>query len=405
LRFLTAGESHGKYITGIIDEYPSGVQIDINFLNNELARRQKGFGRGHRMSIEKDTIEIISGVRKGRSTGSPVSFIIKNRDWNNWKEIMAIFPPASVASYSNNLKDRPPEDLKSKNGRLLNPRPGHADLNGYIKYRLDDIRDVIERSSARETAARVAAGGFAKIILKLLDIKVISYVNQIGKVILSRDPEISDISEDTLEEIEISEVRCPDREVSQKMKEEIKRAIENGDSLGGKFKVIATGVPPGLGSYSQWDRRIDGKIAQLFMSIPAVKAVEIGDGFKAPGVTGLNFHDEIYYRKGTGFYRKTNRAGGIEGGITNGEPLIIGACMKPVPTTAKGLRTVNIKTKKGEMSLKERSDVCAVPAASVVGEAMLSIAILSSIQEKFGKDNIDEILENYKNYREYLGKI
>jgi chorismate synthase len=399
LRFLTAGESHGKCITGIIDEYPSGVQIDISFLNNELARRQKGFGRGRRMSVEKDTIEIISGVRKGRSTGSPISFIIENRDWNNWKEIMAIFPRTPIARSGKESEGKESKD------RLLNPRPGHADLNGYLKYRLDDIRDVIERSSARETAARVAAGGFAKIILKLLDINVMSYVNQIGRVVLSKDIQANDINKDVLDEIEISEVRCPDRVISQKMKEEIATAIEDGDSLGGKFKVIATGVPPGLGSYSQWDRRIDGKIAQSFMSIPAVKAVEIGDGFKAPDMTGLNFHDEIYYKKSAGFYRKTNRAGGIEGGITNGGPVIVGACMKPIPTTQKGLQTVNIKTKKKDRSLKERSDVCAVPAASVVGEAVLSIEILSSMQEKFGKDSIEEIIENYNNYRAYLKKV
>jgi chorismate synthase len=391
LRFLTAGESHGKYLTGIIDEYPSGVEIDVNLLNRELYRRQSGFGRGGRMSIEDDTIEIISGVRKGKTTGSPVSFIIANRDWDNWKEVM----------------DTGPRGMERDSGkdRLLNPRPGHADLNGYIKYRLDDIRDVIERSSARETAARVAAGGFARTVLKLLGISIFSYVYQIGNVVLENRVKEENINESMLEEIELSEVRCPDKKISLKMKEEITRVIKNGDSIGGKFRVIATGVPPGLGSYEQWDKRIDSRIAGLFMSIPAVKAIEIGDGFIAPYMTGINFHDKIYYKKGTGFYRKTNRAGGIEGGITNGEPIVIGVSMKPVPTTSKGLRTVNIKTKKAAASLKERSDVCVVPAASVIGESMLSIAILNEIQEKFGKDNIDEILENYKNYKKYIGKI
>ena len=391
MKFLTAGESHGKSLIVIIDGYPSGVRIDIDFLNNELARRQMGSGRGKRMRIEKDTIDIISGMRKGRSTGSPISFIIKNTDYDNWKKIMDINLPVSTG-----------KDLEEK---LLNPRPGHADLNGYLKYRLDDIRDVIERSSARETAARVAVGGFAKIILKLLNISVFSYVNQIGKVVLSEEIDISSINKDILEEIEVSGVRCPDKKISLKMKEEILSAIEQGDSLGGKFKVIAKGVPPGIGSYSQWDRRIDGKIARSFMSIPAVKAVEIGDGFNAPNIMGSNFHDEIYYKRGTGFYRKTNRAGGIEGGITNGEPIIVGSCIKPIPTTLKGLRSINIKTKKSEKSLHERSDVCAVPAASVIGEAMLSIEILNSIQDKFGEDNIDEILENYSNYRKYLEKV
>jgi len=391
LRFLTAGESHGKYLTGIIDEYPSGVEIDVDLLNRELHRRQSGFGRGGRMSIEDDTIEIISGVRKGKTTGSPVSFIIANRDWDNWKEIMDTGPRGKE-------RDRGGD-------KLLNPRPGHADLNGYIKYRLDDIRDVIERSSARETAARVAVGCFARIILKLLGISIFSYVYQIGNIVLGNRVKEGRINESTLKEIESSEVRCPDKEISLKMKEEITRVIKNGDSIGGKFRVIATGIPPGLGSYEQWDKRIDSRIAGLFMSIPAVKAIEIGDGFMAPYITGINFHDKIYYKKGTGFYRKTNRAGGIEGGITNGESVVIGVSMKPVPTTSKGPGTVNIKTKKASASLKERSDVCVVPAASVIGESMLSIVILNEIQEKFGKDNIDEILENYKNYKKYIGKI
>lgn len=388
MRFLTAGESHGKGLVGIIDDYPSGVLIDIDFLNHELSRRQKGFGRGNRMSIEKDELEIISGIRKGKSIGSPISFIIKNKDWNNWKEVMNINPSGS--------KDI---DLEKK---LLNPRPGHADLSGFLKYRLDDIRDVIERSSARETTVRVCIGGFAKIVLKLLGINVFSYVSQIGKAVFSKDIRINN---DILEEIDKSEVRCPDRTISLQMKEEIIKAERNGDSVGGKFKVIATGVPPGLGSYSQWDRRIDGKIAGSFMSIPAIKAVEIGDGFNVTGKTGTLFHDEIYYRSDDGFYRKTNRAGGIEGGMTNGEPVIVGASMKPIPTTAKGLHTVNIKTKEIEINLKERSDICAVPSASIVGEAMLSMEILNSIQEKFGKDNIDEILENYNNYKRYLEKV
>jgi len=388
LRYLTAGESHGKGLVGIIDDYPSGVLIGINFLNDELARRQKGFGRGERMAIEKDTIEIISGIRKGKSIGSPISFIIQNKDWGNWKDIMDISPVPS--------NDK---DLKNK---LLNPRPGHADLPGFLKYRPDDIRDVIERSSARETATRVCIGGFAKIVLKLLGINVFSYVNQIGKIILRKDTELND---NILKEIERSEVRCPDKNTGNKMKEEIIKAGEQGDSLGGKFKVIATGVPAGLGSYTQWDRRIDGRIAGAFMSIPAIKAIEIGEGFNVSGKTGTEFHDEIHYKSGAGFYRKTNRAGGIEGGMTNGESIVIGAWMKPIPTTSKGLHTVNIKTKKRDKSLKERSDICAVPSASIVGEAVLSIEILNCIQEKFGRDNIDEILENYNSYKRYLEKV
>lgn len=388
MRYLTAGESHGKGLAGIIDDYPSGVSIGIDFLNEELARRQKGFGRGKRMSIEKDAIEIISGVRKGKSIGSPISFIIQNKDWCSWKEIMDINPTRS--------NDK---DLKN---RLLNPRPGHADLPGFLKYRPDDIRDIIERSSARETAARVCIGGFAKIILKLLGINVFSYVSQIGKIILNKDAVLNDI---ILTEIERSEVRCPDKNTGKKMREEIIKAKKQGDSLGGKFKVIATGVPAGLGSYSQWDRRIDGRIACAFMSIPSVKAVEIGDGSNVSGKTGTKFHDEIHYKSGTGFYRKTNRAGGVEGGITNGESIVIGAWMKPIPTTAIGLHTVNIRTKKSDKSLKERSDICAVPSASIVGEAVLSIEILNFIQEKFGRDNMEEILKNFNCYKKYLEKV
>jgi chorismate synthase len=389
LKFLTAGESHGRYLAGIIDGYPSGIRIDVDFLNKELSRRQAGFGRGARMSIENDNLDIISGVRKGKTTGSPISFIIRNRDWDNWKNIMDINPPAKGGN-----------DIIP--GALLNPRPGHADLNGYLKYRLDDVRDVIERSSARETASRVAVGGFAKIFLELLGIRIFSYVYQIGNAVLGYELKAEEISKKVLGEIEFSEVRCPDKKISLSMKEEIKKVIKNGDSVGGRFRVIATGVPPGLGSYSQWDERIDSKIAMLFMSIPAVKAVEIGDGFNAPNINGTNFHDKIYYKKGSGFYRKTNRAGGIEGGITNGEPVVVGASMKPIPTTSRSLRTVNIKTKKTSAGLKERSDVCVVPAASVIGESMLSIAILNAIQEKFGRDNINEILENYNNYKKYL---
>ena len=388
MRYLTAGESHGKGLVGIIDDYPSGVSICIDFLNSELARRQKGFGRGERMAIEKDIIDIISGIRKGKSIGSPISFIIQNKDWGNWKEIMDIDP---VLSKNNDLK-----------ARLLNPRPGHADLTGFLKYRLDDIRDVIERSSARETAARVYAGGFAKIVLKLLGINIFSYVTRIGKINLGKEIELND---KILKEIEQSEVRCPDKNTGIKWKGEIINAKKKGDSLGGKFKVLATGVPAGLGSYGQWDRRIDGRIAGAFMSIPAIKAVEIGDGSNVSGKTGTAFHDEIHYKNGAGFYRKTNRAGGIEGGMTNGEPIVIGAWMKPIPTTASGMHTVNIRTKKSETSLKERSDICAVPSASIVGEAALSIEILNFIQDKFGRDNIDEILENYNSYKRYLEKV
>lgn len=387
MRYLTAGESHGMAITGIIDEYPSGILIDFDFLNYELSRRQKGYGRGKRMSIENDRINIISGIRKGKSTGSPISFIIYNNDWENWKDVMNV---KASNQYNNS------------GSFLLNPRPGHADLPGFLKYRQTSLRDVIERSSARETAARVAVGGFAKIALKLLGIEIYSYVLQIGKVIFDKK---FNIDLEAIKKIEESEVRCPDDKVTEMMKEEILKARKNRDTLGGKFKVIAKGLPAGLGSYTQWDKRFDGRIAFAFMSIPAIKAVEIGEGFNAAAVSGLNFHDEIYYSKKKSFYRKTNRAGGIEGGMTNGEDVVVGAVMKPIPTTEKGLNTVNIKTKIREISLKERADICAVPAASIVGEAVLSIEILNMIQEKFGSDSIHEIIENYNNYKKYLKNI
>ena len=365
MRYLTAGESHGKALIGIIDEYPSGVAVNLHFIDHELKRRQKGFGRGGRMSIEDDRVDIISGIRKGRSIGSPISFLIYNKDWENWKKIMSI----ELEECSNDEEE----------SRLLNPRPGHADLPGLLKYRLNSIRDVIERSSARETAVRVCVGGFAKIALKVLGIRIYSYVCQIGSVSIKKETKLEP---DIIKKIEESEVRCPDESVSFKMKQEIIAAKENGDSLGGSFRVIAKGVLPGLGSYSQQDRRIDSRIASSFMSIPAVKAVEIGEGFSAASTTGLNFHDEIYYDEKIGFYRKTNRAGGIEGGMTNGEDIVVGAVMKPIPTTYRGIRSVDIKTKKSKLSLKERADVCAVPSASIIGEAMLSIEILSAIQEK-----------------------
>jgi chorismate synthase len=385
LRFLTAGESHGEALSGIISEYPSGVKIDADFINYELSRRQKGYGRGGRVQIEADQVKILSGVRKNKSTGSPISFLIFNKDWQNWCQKLRF------------------------EESLLNPRPGHADLSGFLKYRLESIRDVIERSSARETAARVCVGAFSKLVLKHLDINIYSYVEQIGNkklidtlnALLAGDVNIVQI----LEDIEKSPVRCPDEEISKLMIEEIDKAKNEGDTLGGKFKVIVSGLPPGLGSFDQWDNRFDARVAAAFMSIPSIKAVEIGEGFLAPFFHGIEFHDEIYHDDFNGFYRKTNRAGGIEGGMTNGQPVIITASAKPIPTTAKGLQSVNIKTKNIENSLSERSDVCAVPSAAVVGEAVLAIEILNAFQDKFGKDSLEEVLENYHNYKKYLKEI
>ncbi len=399
MRFLTAGESHGEALSGIISEYPSGVKIDVDFINYELSRRQNGYGRGGRVKIEADHVKILSGVRKNKSTGSPISFLIFNKDWQNWQEKLSI------------------------EESLLNPRPGHADLSGFLKYKLESIRDVIERSSARETAARVCIGAFSKLVLKQLNINIYSYVGQIGNAgfwlvktkaknknlidtlnaLLQGD--IKNIVQ-ILKDIEKSPVRCPNPEISKLMIEEIDKAKNAGDTLGGKFIVIASGLPPGLGSFDQWDNRFDARVAAAFMSIPSIKVVEIGEGFLAPFFHGIEFHDEIYYNHDAhGFYRKTNRAGGIEGGMTNGQPVIITASAKPIPTTVKGLQSVNIKTKDIESSLSERSDVCAVPSAAIVGEAVLAIEILNAFQDKFGKDNLEEILEAYNNYKKYLKEI
>jgi len=388
LDFKTAGESHGKGLIGIISDYPAGISVDINFINNQLSRRQKGYGRGGRMAIEKDTAEIISGVRKGKSTGSPISFMIKNNDWINWKNIMST---VKKSDFTNGEK------------MLLDIRPGHSDLPGLLKYRLGTIRDVIERSSARETAARVCIGAFAKIVLNSIGITITSYVDRIGKLVLENIPDIK--NKKVLAKIETSEVRCPDAKISEKIIEIIANTIDNGDSIGGSFKVIAQGIPPGLGSYVDWDKRFDARLSYVVMSIPAIKAVEIGNGISSGSRTGLDFHDAIFYKKEKGFYRKTNNAGGIEGGMTNGEDIIIGATMKPIPTTISGIKTVNIKTKKESTSLKERSDICAVPSASIVGEAVIAIELVRAIQDKFGRDTIEEIKENLDNYNSYLKKV
>ena len=388
MNFKTAGESHGKGLVGIINDFPSGIAIDPIIIDNELKRRQKGYGRGGRMAIEKDRVELISGIRKGLTTGSPISFIIRNRDWENWQDLMNILP----------------EPNKDKNEeKLLAPRPGHADLTGFIKYRLSTIRDVIERSSARETAARVCVGSFAKIALEIIDIKVFSYVDSVGKVSYTESTNIQD--KKVLSDIEKSELRCPDESITKKMMEEIDLAKKAGDSIGGSFKIIITGAPPGLGSFTEWDKRLDARLSYAVMAIPAIKAFEVGDGAASGATSGLNFHDEIFYQEDNGFFRKTNRAGGIEGGMSNGEDIIIGATMKPIPTTTKGMHTVDIKSKKDTVSIKERSDVCAVPSAVIVAEAVVAIEVFKAVQKKFGVDNITEIVENLNNYKKHIRQI
>ena len=384
LRFLNAGESHGPALTAIIEGYPSNVKITTDRINKELARRQKGYGRGGRMKIEKDTVEILSGVRFGITLGSPITLVVRNKDWENWTDIMAI------------------EGDSTNKRQILEPRPGHADLTGGIKYGFYDLRNILERASARETTTRVAVGALCKILLEDIGIKIGSYVLSIGEKKIDKS-EIESISyEDRFNNAENSELRLPILGKDEEFKEYIDKAKEDGESLGGIFEVYALNVPVGLGSYSQWDTRLDGKIAQAIMSIQAIKGVEIGEGFNLAYLPGSQAHDEIFYSKERGFYRKTNRVGGLEGGMTNGEPIIARAAMKPIPTLMrhKSLQSVNVITKEPFDAAKERSDITAVPAAAVVAESMLAFVLAREILEKFGSDNWIQIKERIEKYRQ-----
>lgn len=388
LRCLTAGESHGKCLTAIIEGLPSGLEVSSSYINRELSRRQKGYGRGGRMKIETDRAEITSGVRWGKTLGSPVALVINNLDWENWTAIMGAEVPAKF-------------DVSKT---VTRPRPGHADLTGGIKYLHRDLRNILERSSARETAARVAAGALAKRLLEEFGINIASWVTNIGGV--AWEPKKRDLS--LFKKAEASEVRCPDATASDGMKKAIDAAKKGGDSLGGIFEVAVYGVPPGLGSHVQWDRKLDGNLARALMSIQAIKGVEVGVGFDAAHLPGSKVHDEIFYKKdrkaaafwpaSTRFFRKTDNAGGIEGGMSNGEPIILRAAMKPIPTLYKPLRSIDIKTKKPFKASVERSDVCAVPAAAVVAEAAVAFELASAFLEKFGGDSVKEIERNYRGY-------
>ncbi len=384
LRFLNAGESHGPALTAIIEGIPSNLKISADYINKELARRQKGYGRGGRMKIEKDKVKILSGVRFGYTLGSPITLMIENRDWQNWTDIMAV--------------EGNPVDKRE----IVHPRPGHADLVGGIKYGFKDLRNVLERASARETTTRVAVGAVCKQLLEDIGIKIGSYVISIGELSVKELIEGIPI-EERAKKAEESEVRIPVPEEDEKFKKLIDLAKQEGESLGGVFEVFAVGVPIGLGSYVQWDRRLDGRIAQAMMSIQAMKGVEIGEGFELAKKFGSQAHDEIFYDEEKGFYHKTNRAGGIEGGVTNGEPIIVRVAMKPIPTLMrkKSLHSVDIRTKEPFLAAKERSDVTAVPAAAVVGEAMLAFVLADAIIEKFGNDNWVEIKERIEKYRQY----
>ncbi len=384
LRFLNAGESHGPALTAIIEGMPSNLKLSHEDINKELARRQKGYGRGGRMKIEKDKAEILSGVRFGYTLGTPITLMVRNKDWENWTDIMAV--------------EGEPTDKRE----ISNPRPGHADLVGGIKYGFYDLRNVLERASARETTTRVAVGAVCKALLRDIGINIGSYVVSIGELSVRELIEPIPL-EERAKLAEESEVRIPVPSEDDKFKRLINLAKEEGESLGGIFEVFATGVPMGLGTYAQWDRRLDGKIAQAMMSIQAMKGVEIGDGFELAKRFGSQAHDEIFYDKEKGFYHKTNHAGGLEGGMTNGNPIIVRVGMKPIPTLMrkKSLRSVNVRTKEPFDAAKERSDVTAVPAAAVVGEAMLAIVLADAILEKFGNDNWIEIKKRIQEYVEY----
>ena len=377
IRMLSAGESHGKVLVAIVEGLPAGISVDIDFINNELSRRQKGYGRGSRMKIEKDKIKIISGVRNGETIGPPIAFFIENLDYEKWK------PTMSVTNLSENVK------------AVKIPRPGHTDLSGVLKYNRSDIRDILERSSARETAFRVAAGGFFKLFLRYFVIKIYSHTISIGNI--SAEKKVI-----SLQEAEKSPLRCLDPEAEKRMISLINEVKEEGDSIGGVSEIVAENIPVGLGSHISYDKRLDAKIGKAMLSIPSVKGVEIGPAFENTKLKGSQVHDEIFYSQQKGFFRKTNRAGGVEGGISNGENLIVRIAIKPIPTLMKPLNSVNIETKRQEKAHVERSDTCIVPAAGVIGEAMMAFVLSDLIVEKFGGDNISDIKLNFENYRRRL---
>ena len=378
LRFLDAGESHGKCLLGIIEGMPAGLSLNEENINLNLKRRQGGYGRGDRMKIEQDRVEVLSGLVEGKTIGSPLGLMIKNKDWENWQE-----------------KEYPP---------LTIPRPGHADFSGTIKYGFKDVRKVLERASARQTAMRVAIGSAASSLLKEFNIEIYSYVLRIGQV---KARSITSFDSKIKTEINKSPVYCIDGIASIGMCREIDRAREKGDTLGGVFEVVITGIPIGLGSYVQWDRRLDARLASALMSIPGVKAVEIGNGIEASEKKGSAIHDEIFAQEESEkdsfrYYRKTNRAGGIEGGITNGEDVVVRAYIKPIPTLINPLNSIDFNTKKETRAIYQRSDICVVPAASVVGEAVAVWEVAATFLEKFGGDSLLEIKENYKKYKKRL---
>ena len=394
LRYFTAGESHGPCLTMVIDGVPAGFPIDVAKINHDLWRRQQGYGRGGRMLIEKDEVQIRSGLRWGETLGSPVALGIENRDWKNWTKKMS---PS-------------PEDRDEKIA-VTKPRPGHADLTGVLKYDRSDIRDILERASARDTVSRTAVGSFSKQLLSPFGIRVIGYIRSIGNVPSNTDGF-------TFEEIygraEESPVRTADKVAEEKMIGLIEECKKNGDTLGGIFEVVALGIPPGLGTHTQWDRKLDGRLAQALMSIQAIKGVEIGLGFEMARRRGSQVHDEIFFDPAkmvtegtprivpTGFYRGSNNSGGTEGGMTNGAPLVVRVAMKPISTLMSPLQSVDLRSKQPADASVERSDVCAAPAAAVVGESVVAFELANAFLEKFGGDSLREIKRNYEQYLEQI---
>jgi chorismate synthase len=389
LRYMTAGESHGESLVAFLSGVPAGLSVDQTFLDRELWRRQQGFGRGGRMKIETDRAHIVSGVRHGKTIGSPISILLENNDWKNWQESL----PVEAGD-------------PAKHKRVASPRPGHADLAGALKYNFSEARYILERASARESAARVAIGAVAKLFLRELGIEVLSHVIAVGKAALSN----SEVPWEKLQQLHAKPevlLNCADPEAEQRMKTEVDQALRTGDSVGGVFEVVAHGVPPGLGTFAQWDERLDGLLAQAVMSLQAVKAVEIGSGVESALSFGSAVHDEIGYQKSakarfTGFTRASNHAGGIEGGISNGQDILVRGYLKPISTLRRPLGSVDFATREPVKAAYERSDVCVVPAAGVAAEAMVALTLARCALEKFGGDSITETRHNFAGYQQQL---
>ena len=386
LRYFTAGESHGEALVAFLSGLPAGLKVDQSFLDRELWRRQQGYGRGGRMKIERDTAHILSGIRQGATIGSPIAVQLENRDWKNWQEALPVG-----------------EGDPALHKRVASPRPGHADLAGALKYNFPEARYVLERASARESAARVAVGAIAKAFLRELGIDVLSHVVAVGNVAMQKEVPWEQIQA-LCEQQEIL-LNCADSEIEQRMKDEVDNVLRTGDSVGGIFEVVAHGVPPGLGTYAQWDERLDGLLAGAIMSLQAVKAVEIGSGIAAAASPGSAVHDEIGYGQRasfTGFTRTRNNAGGIEGGVSNGEEIRVRGYLKPISTLRRPLQSVDFSTRQPVRAAYERSDVCVVPAAGVAGEAMVALTLTGCALDKFGGDSMGETLRNFQGYRHQL---